>query len=159
MYHASSSSSHNYQHSRPSMQLPLPAPLSLSIQSPRSQNYPPYMSQTNPASPPVQTPGQASNPPPDESPTAVVEVNDDANYNIPTPPPICKRWQGMLWKIEVIQNPLRARMCGFGDKVFKFAWIVDSELYTSLTSCRIVARSHLRQLYCSQYGTQTLVRK
>ncbi|KAJ9628103.1 hypothetical protein H2204_009505 [Knufia peltigerae] len=75
------------------------------------------MSQTNPASPPVQTPGQASNPPPDESPTAVVEVNDDANYNIPTPPPICKRWQGMLWKIEVIQNPLRARMCGFGDKL------------------------------------------
>lgn len=37
--------------------------------------------------------------------------------NTPGPTPVCHTWEGKTWGLKVVQEPLRARMCGFGDKV------------------------------------------
>ncbi|KAL2421219.1 Velvet complex subunit RYP3 [Exophiala dermatitidis] len=56
----------------------------------------------------------ANVPPP--SPSQSSEANDDANFNIQGPPPVSRVWEGRAWALEVVQQPIRARMCGFGDK-------------------------------------------
>ena len=46
----------------------------------------------------------------------------DDNYeqtdhsNDPTPPPETRIYDGKIWALDVVQQPIRARMCGFGDK-------------------------------------------
>jgi hypothetical protein len=35
--------------------------------------------------------------------------------------PIQNEYGGRLWALEVVQQPIRARMCGFGDKVGDFS--------------------------------------
>lgn len=32
--------------------------------------------------------------------------------------PVTTMHEGRLWSLEVVQQPIRARMCGFGDKVW-----------------------------------------
>ncbi|KAK7903574.1 hypothetical protein LTR67_001594 [Exophiala xenobiotica] len=53
---------------------------------------------------------------PEQSLRVQGEVDDSGNYDIPGPPPVTRVWDNKIWKIEVRQHPLRARMCGFGDK-------------------------------------------
>ncbi|KAK5461155.1 hypothetical protein LTS15_003218 [Exophiala xenobiotica] len=53
---------------------------------------------------------------PEQSPRVQGEVDDSGNYDIPGPPPVTRVWDNKIWRIEVRQHPLRARMCGFGDK-------------------------------------------
>ncbi|EXJ96447.1 hypothetical protein A1O1_01573 [Capronia coronata CBS 617.96] len=56
----------------------------------------------------------ANAPPP--SPSQSSEANDEANFNLQGPPPVSRIWEGRAWALEVVQQPIRARMCGFGDK-------------------------------------------
>lgn len=53
-------------------------------------------------------------PPP--SPTQVSQVSE-AMEEWPEPPAVHRVWEGKVWALEVVQQPVRARMCGFGDKV------------------------------------------
>ncbi|EXJ78997.1 hypothetical protein A1O3_08498 [Capronia epimyces CBS 606.96] len=57
----------------------------------------------------------ATNVPP-PSPSQSSDANDDANFNVQGPAPISRIWEGRGWALEVVQQPIRARMCGFGDK-------------------------------------------
>ncbi|RVX68524.1 hypothetical protein B0A52_07948 [Exophiala mesophila] len=84
----------------PSHQQRHPAPLSLATQNPESLNYPGY----NTVAPPPPSPSQAS------------EVADDSNYNLPEIPPVSRVWRNYVWALQIVQQPIRARMCGFGDK-------------------------------------------
>jgi len=34
------------------------------------------------------------------------------------PPSVSTKYDGREWSLEVPQQPIRARMCGFGDKVY-----------------------------------------
>lgn len=57
-------------------------------------------------------------PPP--SPTQasqVSEANEEFITTLPEPSPVHRVWEGKAWALEVAQQPVRARMCGFGDKV------------------------------------------
>lgn len=63
-------------------------------------------------------------PPP--SPTQVSQVSDvmeESNPNLPDPPAVHRIWEGKVWALEVVQQPVRARMCGFGDKVSNIFFI------------------------------------
>lgn len=35
--------------------------------------------------------------------------------------PVQNEYGGRIWSLEVVQQPIRARMCGFGDKVGDFS--------------------------------------
>ncbi|KAI1621467.1 velvet factor [Exophiala viscosa] len=50
------------------------------------------------------------------SPQSSENENDLSNYTLPTPPPSTRIWGDLTWSLEVVQQPVRARMCGFGDK-------------------------------------------
>ncbi|KIX00181.1 uncharacterized protein Z518_10319 [Rhinocladiella mackenziei CBS 650.93] len=91
--------SHNYQNSRPPGHHPVPTPLS--IQPPQNSPYTPYNASI---SLPPQSPSQGSEP------------NDEGNFNLLGPAPVSRVWEGKGWALEVVQQPIRARMCGFGDK-------------------------------------------
>lgn len=80
----------------------LPPPLSLSTQIPDPPNYSNY--------------NMAANVPP-PSPSQSSEVADDGNYNLPEIPPVSRVWHNYVWALQIVQQPIRARMCGFGDKV------------------------------------------
>jgi hypothetical protein len=43
--------------------------------------------------------------------------DDLSNYNLPTIPSTSRQWGKYDFVLEVAQDPIRARMCGFGDKV------------------------------------------
>lgn len=48
--------------------------------------------------------------------------------------PVTNYQDGRSWSLQVVQQPIRARMCGFGDKVGDFSAIVDfPPLLTQLT--------------------------
>jgi hypothetical protein len=38
--------------------------------------------------------------------------------------PVQNEYGGRIWSLEVVQQPIRARMCGFGDKVGAFSAIL-----------------------------------
>ena len=129
MYQASQ---HNYQQpTRQPGHAPVQPPLSLNIHPPQNSAYAPYNMATNVG---------ANLPPPSPSQNSEA-ANDEANFNLPTPPPVSRIWEGRAWALEVVQQPVRARMCGFGDKV----WVCQSahELHM-LKAVRIVVPSPLR---------------
>lgn len=78
-----------------------PAPLSLATQNSEALNYSNYSA--------------SAHPPP--SPSQSSEVADDGNYNLPEVPPVSRIWRNYVWALQIVQQPIRARMCGFGDKV------------------------------------------
>lgn len=52
------------------------------------------------------------------SPREEAGKEKDIDYsNLPGPAPTCQKYQGYVYVLEWIQQPIRARMCGFGDKV------------------------------------------
>ena len=50
-------------------------------------------------------------PSPGEEPSREIDHSEE-----PTPPPVSTFHDGKIWALEVVQQPIRARMCGFGDK-------------------------------------------
>ena len=46
------------------------------------------------------------------------EQSLEAALALPDPDPICKIRDGKIYRLEVVQQPQIARMCGYGDKVF-----------------------------------------
>jgi len=91
---------HSQQHQPP------PAPLPpLTVPSPTMRDHQQHYNM-----------GAANVPPP--SPSVLSETEkDEENYRKPGPPPITTVWDNKIWALEVVQQPKRARMCGFGDKV------------------------------------------
>jgi Velvet factor len=89
------------QYSRPPIQ---PPPITIPQQVPRQhQSYHQYnMSSTTDV---------------EASPSQGSDVSVDRYRNLPTPAPISKILEGKAYLLEIVQQPLRARMCGFGDKV------------------------------------------
>lgn len=64
--------------------------------------------------------GQTSNPYatpafPLQSPR--VERDSEGFLIMEEPPAVSTKYDGREWSLEVPQQPIRARMCGFGDKV------------------------------------------
>jgi len=77
-------------------------------------------------------------PPP--SPTQASQVSDvveEVNTNLPDPPPVHRVWEGKVWALEVVQQPIRARMCGFGDKVCNPFFSLYQQTCSLLMHCRI----------------------
>lgn len=60
-------------------------------------------------------------PPP--SPTQASQAADPVD-EWPDPRPVHRIHDGKVWALEVVQQPVRARMCGFGDKVCIFSSMV-----------------------------------
>jgi len=89
------------QHQR---QQQLPPPPSQQQGPPQPQSLSRVPSSTSLAQPPPP-------PPPNHSNNEMVMLN--------APPNISCRADGRIWSLEVKQQPIRARMCGFGDKVRK----------------------------------------
>ncbi|KAK5948161.1 hypothetical protein OHC33_010814 [Knufia fluminis] len=52
----------------------------------------------------------------DENTPAKVEDEEAFRIENPPPPPELHRYNGNIWKLRVVQEPKRARMCGYGDK-------------------------------------------
>ncbi|KAK4942212.1 hypothetical protein LTR10_017969 [Elasticomyces elasticus] len=50
------------------------------------------------------------------SPQSSENENDLSNYTLPTPRASMRVFGDLTWSLEVVQQPVRARMCGFGDK-------------------------------------------
>lgn len=46
-----------------------------------------------------------------------MERDGDGFLIMEEPAPVSTRFDGREWSLEVPQQPIRARMCGFGDKV------------------------------------------
>ncbi|KIX93331.1 uncharacterized protein Z520_10974 [Fonsecaea multimorphosa CBS 102226] len=59
--------------------------------------------------------GGSSNMPP-ASPSHSSTADDESFYGLPEIPPISRIWGKYGFAVEIIQQPKRARMCGFGDK-------------------------------------------
>jgi hypothetical protein len=126
MYHAPP---HKYRRPGPPVQAPLPADITVNTHQPhlhttQIRDYSTFgmaqsgsdQSQANSAnSSQINTNNALTQP--EQSPRVQGEVDDSGNYDIPGPPPVTRVWDNKIWKIEVRQHPLRARMCGFGDKV------------------------------------------
>ncbi|OAP62477.1 hypothetical protein AYL99_04682 [Fonsecaea erecta] len=53
---------------------------------------------------------------PPASPSHSSTADDESLYGLPEIPPISRIWGKYGFAVEVIQQPKRARMCGFGDK-------------------------------------------
>ncbi|EXJ61316.1 uncharacterized protein A1O5_11873 [Cladophialophora psammophila CBS 110553] len=53
---------------------------------------------------------------PPASPSHSSTADDESFYGLPEIPPISRIWGKYAFAVEVIQQPKRARMCGFGDK-------------------------------------------
>ncbi|EFW13315.1 Velvet complex subunit ryp3 [Coccidioides posadasii str. Silveira] len=68
--------------------------------------------QVRPYAPPAPYPG-AGAPPPPPPPAARAQLPPAAAR---PPPPVSTVWNGRIYSLEVVQQPIRARMCGFGDK-------------------------------------------
>ena len=110
-------SQHNYQQpARQGGHTPVQPPLSLNIHPPQTAAYAAYNMSTS---------AGANLPPPSPSQNSEA-ANDEANFNLPGPPPVSRIWEGRAWALEVVQQPVRARMCGFGDKV----WFDSVHMYT-----------------------------
>ncbi|KIW84551.1 hypothetical protein Z517_03801 [Fonsecaea pedrosoi CBS 271.37] len=58
--------------------------------------------------------GSSNMPPP--SPSHSSTTDDESFYGLPEIPPTSRIWGKYGFAVEVIQQPKRARMCGFGDK-------------------------------------------
>lgn len=70
---------------------PQPPPLSMDRIPPPSSSYP--------------TPGSAG------------PMGSAGPPHIPSLAPVSTIHEGRIWSLQVVQQPIRARMCGFGDKV------------------------------------------
>ncbi|RMD43951.1 hypothetical protein DV735_g1251, partial [Chaetothyriales sp. CBS 134920] len=99
--------------------LPPPPPLVMPQQQ-AQQQLPPISYQQQPqygmhAIPAAYT---ANPQPPDQAPTPEDEneANDEAARNRPDILPVSKEYNGRSYVLTVVQQPERARMCGFGDK-------------------------------------------
>ena len=94
--------SHTQYHSQPSP----PAPLQLQMPPSFSQPLGSYDNMNTVAS--IQ----------DAAPSSPQDENGDQtdHSNDPTPPPETRIYDGKIWALDVVQQPIRARMCGFGDK-------------------------------------------
>lgn len=47
--------------------------------------------------------------------------------------PLSTVHEGRIWSLQVVQQPIRARMCGFGDKVGWFCFISLYQMLVPLT--------------------------
>src|SRR2546423_5444510 len=81
-----------------------PPPLQMPSNFPQSMGS--YNNITSMA--PMQEPAPSS--PPDDNYDQTDHSND------PTPLPETRIYDGKIWALDVVQQPVRARMCGFGDK-------------------------------------------
>jgi hypothetical protein len=69
------------------------------------------------------------------SPREEAGKDKDADYtNLPGPPPTCNEYQGYIYMLQWVQQPIRARMCGFGDKVSDRPAPIDSPQITGASS-------------------------
>lgn len=50
-------------------------------------------------------------------PSPRLERDADGFLIMDEPPAVTTKYDGREWALEVPQQPIRARMCGFGDKV------------------------------------------
>ncbi|KAL9635875.1 MAG: hypothetical protein Q9164_003194, partial [Protoblastenia rupestris] len=51
-----------------------------------------------------------------QSPAAARQLPPPPNAASVVPPPVKTVYQGRVYSLEIVQQPIRARMCGFGDK-------------------------------------------
>lgn len=80
-----------------------PPPLSIPHQIPQQHGYHQYNMSSS------------SNPPP--SPSQNSDTSEEKYKNLEKPKPVSRIHEGKAYLLEVAQQPMRARMCGFGDKV------------------------------------------
>ena len=53
----------------------------------------------------------------DQAPSSPQDDSSEIDHsNDPTPLPETRIYDGKIWALDVVQQPIRARMCGFGDK-------------------------------------------
>lgn len=95
-----------------------PLPLNMAQNPPQQQYYAP---QPQPQMQQYQQPAydmpQASSSSIPPSPREEAGRDKDPDYsNLPGPEPTCNEWMGYVYVLEWVQQPVRARMCGFGDK-------------------------------------------
>lgn len=79
--------------------------------------YPTYNDYPPPRDSMPRTTGQNNVP---QSPGSSSTGNEDEEFIRTTtkqPDPTCHVYDGRIYAMKVIQQPIRARMCGFGDKV------------------------------------------
>jgi hypothetical protein len=106
----------DYPYQRQHPQQPPPLNMQQNLQQ---QQY--YVPQPQPQLPQYQQPTYdmpqpASSIPP--SPREEAGRDKEPDYsNLPGPEPKCNEWMGYIYVLEWVQQPIRARMCGFGDKV------------------------------------------
>lgn len=70
--------------------------------------------------------------------------------------PVQNYGDGRRWSLQVVQQPIRARMCGFGDKVGDFSAIFSC---SPLTNPRIGDRLLPRHAFASSCGMSTPIKK
>ena len=51
-----------------------------------------------------------------QSPRTEKSKEEDLS-DLPGPPPMTTLYDDKVWALDIAQQPVRARMCGFGDKV------------------------------------------
>jgi hypothetical protein len=60
------------------------------------------------------------------SPREEAGKDKETDYtNLPGPDATCNEYQGYIYMLKWVQQPIRARMCGFGDKVSNHPLLCD----------------------------------
>lgn len=84
------------------------------------------------------------------------EDEDHIRISTKQPDPTCHVYDGRIYAMKVIQQPIRARMCGFGDKVRNISLTIQ---LPAADLDRTGDQSHRRQYYNYTYWTPKLKRR